>query len=154
FRALLLPEGGNNFQVRLQQPTFEAWLKKELAANVGYDQMVRDLLTVKLGGGGPLAFLSYSEPGPLPYSLAKEFKPENLAGSTARVFLGVNVECAQCHDHPFAKWKRDQFWGFAAFFAGVKSQRLQDFILPDGEDMAKHELPMPGTSKVVQARFL
>src|SRR5262249_21536713 len=88
------------------------------------------------------------------YYLAKEFKPENLAAGTARIFLGINVECAQCHHHPFADWKREQFWSFAAFFAGVKSQRLQDFLQPGNEDLEKHELTIPGTEKVMQAKFL
>ncbi len=155
WRSLLLPEAGNNFQVRLQQGAFESWLKKQLAANAGYDRMVRDLLTAPLGGGtGPLAVLGSLDSGPLPYYLAKEFKPENLAAGTARVFLGISVECAQCHNHPFADWKREQFWGFAAFFSGVKSQRLMDFLLPAGDDGERHELTIPGTSKVVQARFL
>ena len=70
------------------------------------------------------------------------------------MFLGVSVECAQCHNHPFADWKREQFWGFAAFFAGIKSQRQMDFLLPGGEDADKHELTIPGTDKVVQATFL
>jgi len=154
WRALLLPEAGNNFQVRLQQGGFETWLKKQVATNVAYDKMVRDLLTTPLGGGGPLALIAFTEPGPIPYYLAKEFKPENLAAGTARVFLGVNVECAQCHNHPFADWKREQFWAFAAFFSGVKSQRQQDFLLPDGEDAGKHSVTLPGTDKVIQARFL
>src|SRR5262249_44294226 len=42
-----------------------------------------------------------------------------LAGSTARLFLGVKIECAQCHKHPFADWTRTQFWEFAAFFINV-----------------------------------
>ncbi len=156
WRALLLPEANNNFQVRLQQGTFETWLKQQLAQNAGYDRMVRDLLTAPLGGNGNglLALTTLGQPGPLPFYLAKEFKAENLAAATARVFLGVNVECAQCHNHPFADWKREQFWGFAAFFAGVKSQRLQDFVLPNGEDAGKHELTMSGTDKVISARFL
>src|SRR5262249_38898338 len=109
WRALLLPEAGNNFQVRLQQGQFETWLKRQVARNVGYDQMVRDLLTASLGGGpGPLALAGFLEPGPGPFYLAKEFKPETLAASTARTFLGVSVECAQCHNHPFARWKREQ----------------------------------------------
>jgi hypothetical protein len=156
WRALLLPEANNNFQVRLQQGTFEAWLKQEVARNVGYDQMVRELLTANLGGNGNglLALASVGQPGPLPFYLAKEFKPENLAAATSRVFLGINVECAQCHNHPFADWKREQFWGFAAFYSGVKSQRLQDFVLPNGEEANKHELTIPGTEKVITARFL
>jgi hypothetical protein len=156
WRAQLLPEANNNFQVRLQQGAFETWLKQQVARNTGYDRMVRDLLTAPLGGNGNgvLALTTLGQPGPLPFYLAKEFKAENLAAATARVFLGVNVECAQCHNHPFADWKREQFWGFAAFFAGVKSQRLQDFVLPNGEDTSKHELTMSGTDKVVSARFL
>ena len=37
----------------------------------------------------------------------------------ARVFLGIRLECAQCHNHPFASWKREQFWSLAAFFADM-----------------------------------
>ena len=36
----------------------------------------------------------------------------------AAVWLGLTMGCAQCHDHPFDKWKRDEFWSYAAFFAG------------------------------------
>jgi len=154
WRAVLLPEAGNNFQVRLQQSGFEAWLKKQLARNAGYDQMVRDLLTTSIpNGGNPLASL-YGDSGPLAYYIAKELKPENLAASTARVFLGVSVECAQCHNHPFADWKREQFWSFAAFYSGIKAQKQMDFLLPGGDDAKKHELTIPGTGTVVQAKFL
>ncbi len=154
WRTRLLPEANNNFQVRIQQNSFEAWLRKQLARNAGYDAMVRELLTAPLGTGGfPFGALN-ADPGPLAYYVAKELKPENLAASTARMFLGVSVECAQCHNHPFAEWKREQFWGFAAFFAGVKTNRQMDFILPGAEDAAKHEMTIPGTSTVVQANFL
>jgi hypothetical protein len=155
WRSLLLPEAGNNFQIRLQQGGFENWLKKQLARNAPYDAMVRELLSAKIGGGGlnPLVAL-YGDGGALTYYLAKELKPENLAAGTARVFLGVSVECAQCHNHPFADWKKEQFWGLAAFFAGIKAQRQMDFLLPGGDDGAKHELTIPGTETVVQAKFL
>lgn len=155
WRALLLPEAGNNFQVRLQQGAFENWLKKQLSRNVGYDQLARDLVTAPIAQGlGGLAFAGAGAQGPLPYYLAKEFRPENLAAGTARVFLGVSVECAQCHNHPFADWKREQFWSFAAFFSGIKSQKQMDFLLPNGDDTQKRELTIPGTEKVVQAKFL
>ena len=66
--------------------------------------------------GGP------ADGSPAAFFQANEFRPENLAGSTARLFLGVQLECAQCHDHPFAKWTREQFWEYAAFFAGLPQQ--------------------------------
>jgi hypothetical protein len=154
-RALLIPEANNNFLVRLQQGDFEAWLKKRVAANIGYDQLTRDLLTAPIGGQG---FGNYfgggGEPTPLAFYTAKEFTPENLAAGTAKVFLGVSVECAQCHHHPFADWKREQFWSFAAFFSGVKSQRVMDFLLPGTEVPDSKSLTIPGTDKIVQAGFL
>ena len=42
--------------------------------------------------------------------------PENLAAAYIRVFLGVRLNCAQCHDHPLSDWKQKDFWGVAAFF--------------------------------------
>ncbi len=151
WRALMLPEAGNNFQVKLQQGRFEEWLKKQVAKNAGYDAVVHELISAKVGqegGGFPLAGL-VGTTGPLTYYLAKEYKPENLAAGTARVFLGISVECAQCHNHPFAEWKREQFWGFAAFFSGIQSQRLMDFLVPGTEDRMKHEISMPGTEKKI-----
>src|SRR5205085_369191 len=50
--------------------------------------------------------------------------PEDRAMSTAEVFLGVRVQCAQCHHHPFERWSQDDFWQFAAFFARVPGQTL------------------------------
>jgi hypothetical protein len=155
WRALLIPEANNNFLVRLQQGGFEGWVKQQVVRNAGYDQMVRDLLTAPVGGGvGALALFGNGDSTPLAFYSAKEFKAENLAAGTARVFLGVSVECAQCHHHPFADWKREQFWGFAAFFSGIRSQQLMDFLLPAAEEPNKRELAIPGTEKVVQAKFL
>src|SRR5262249_61479043 len=154
-RPLLIPEAGNNFQVRLQQGGFETWLRQRLARNAGYDQMARELLTAPISGRGGFPFGGPSANGdPLTFYLAKEFKPENLSAATARVFLGVSVECAQCHNHPFADWTREQFWGFSAFFAGIQSRRIQDFLAAEKEDPTKRQLPIPGTQKIAKARFL
>jgi hypothetical protein len=154
WRALLIPEAGNNFQVKLQQGGFEGWLKRRLARNAGYDQMVRELLTAKINQSNPQLAILGGGPSPVPFYLAKEFKPENISSGAARVFLGVSVECAQCHNHPFADWKREQFWSFTAFFAGINSKREMDFLMSLPDDPKKRELTIPGTTKVVKARFL
>ena len=60
---------------------------------------------------------------------AKESKPENLAAGVARVFLGIRLECAQCHNHPFASWKREQFWSLAAFFAEMPPEEPEDAVI-------------------------
>ena len=155
WRALLLPESDANIQSRFLAPGFESWLRKQLVKNAPYDEMVRELLTTPVG---PQAF----QPGRLggadanagAFYVAKELKPENVAAATSRLFLGVRLECAQCHNHPFASWKRDQFWGYAAFFAGLQRQGAGDFVQPGREVTDRRELTIPGTEKVVQAKFL
>jgi hypothetical protein len=158
WRALMLPEANASFQTRFLVPGFEAWLRKQLSQNAGYDQMVRELLTTPIGNQAAQPINLYGnqggEPNPIAFYLAKEVRPENLAASTARLFLGVRLECAQCHDHPFATWKREQFWGYAAFFAGLQRQEQGELAIPTREILDRRELAIPGSEKVVQASFL
>ena len=53
---------------------------------------------------------------------ANEAKPENVGAAVSRLFLGIKLECAQCHNHPFNDWKREQFWSMAAFFSGINGK--------------------------------
>jgi hypothetical protein len=126
WRALLIPD--KNTDGFFSQAETETWLRKQFAANKGYDKIVWELLALP---GDPARFYS-----------SKRNEPEGIGAATARLFLGVSIECAQCHDHPFAKWKREQFWEFAGFFAGFG----------DGED--RREIAISGGSKIVQASFL
>ncbi|MDB5351947.1 MAG: hypothetical protein JWN86_3194 [Planctomycetota bacterium] len=151
WRQLLLPDIEEAGQVA--PGGLDAWLRKKIAEDAGYDRIVREILSARLGGG--MDDMT-STPTPAAFYAARDGKPESLAGDTARAFLGLRVECAQCHNHPFAKWKREDFWGFAAFFAGVPQQ-------PDAavaatraprEDADRRELTIPGTSTVVKAVHL
>ena len=122
-----------------QQPALTTWLRQRIKDNVGYDRMVRELLTNPNGSVGSATV----------YYQANENKPENLAGSTARLFLGVKLECAQCHDHPFDKWTRTQFWEYAGFFTDLGQQPR-----PGDKPLTRGEIKIPSQNKVVQARFL
>ncbi|MFO0843805.1 MAG: DUF1553 domain-containing protein [Gemmataceae bacterium] len=153
WRNLLLPEGNVNFQVRFSLPGFEKWLRDWVVSGRGYDAMVTELLTTAIRPGGGALQIG-GAPGPAPFYSAKEFKPEEIAGAVARTFLGVNLSCAQCHNHPFADWKREQFWSFAAFFSGIKVQRRGDFVTAEAEKADSHEIEIPGTDKVVKAKYL
>jgi hypothetical protein len=133
-----LPQGDAQFENL--KPQFLDWLRGRLRQDAPYDRMVREVLGAAgaaeesgRGGGTLRLFLQ-----------ANEFKPENLAGSVSRLFLGVSLECAQCHDHPSAAWKRGQFWDFAAFFAGGPEDR-------PGRLLA---LSDPGTKRPASPRFL
>jgi hypothetical protein len=155
WRSLLLPETTNNIQASILTPGFEGWLRAKLQQNTPYDAMVRELLTVQMDGRGRNPFgQPNGGPSPIAFYLTKEVKPENLAAAISRLFLGVKIECAQCHNHPFAEWKRDQFWSLAAFFAGLQRQGNGDFVAAGREMMDRRELTIPGTERVVQAAFL
>jgi Protein of unknown function (DUF1549)/Protein of unknown function (DUF1553) len=158
WRSLFLPEAATSpLGIRLA-PRFDDWLRKQLAANAGYDRMVRELLTAPLSREAMMSAYalggSQRDVTPLAFYAAKELKPENLAASTSRLFLGVRLECAQCHNHPFATWKREQFWGYATFFAGVQSENPGAVAIPRQEMLDKRALTIPGTDRLVQARFL
>jgi hypothetical protein len=149
WRGLLLPEADTNLQIRVQGPAFERWLRNWLASERGYDWMVRELLTAPTQPGMG-RFASGSELGI--FYVAKENKPEELAATASRLFLGINIGCAQCHNHPFANWKKEQFWSFAAFFSEVQPRRD-----PRARQRARSglaELVIPGTEKVARAKFL
>lgn len=157
WRNWMMPEANATIQARIAIPNFQAWLRSNLVQNTPYDQLVRDILTVPVTGGGMqnLYTMNQNDGNPGAYYLAKEMKAENIAASTSRLFLGVRLECAQCHNHPFADWKRDQFWGYAAFFAGLEGGRAQgDAIVSAPENTNKKEIKIPGTEKVVRAAFL
>jgi hypothetical protein len=156
WRAALVPEVTAVPEARVFQRGFEAWLRQRFRENARYDAWVRELLTVPVSADPELptpAMRRPEDPNPLAFYAVKDAKPENLAAATSRVFLGVQIECAQCHDHPFAKWTRDQFWNTAAFFAGV-DRHGDGVFAPIAEAAGRREIaPAPG-KKPVPALFL
>jgi hypothetical protein len=157
WRDLLLPELMASIQNRAIGQGFDIWVRNQLVKNIPYDQMVRELLTTKLQPQvGRLAVIrgQQGQANPGAFFQLKELKPENLAAATSRLFLGVRLECAQCHNHPFAQWKREQFWQLAAFYSGMRSSQQNGFAFLEGEDQARRQIPIPGTERTVQATFL
>src|SRR5262249_44352084 len=156
WRAELLPEIATEREAVAFQRVFESWLRERFRAGVGYDQIVRELLTVPIAAEGrdPEPVLRDPErPNPLAFFAVKAARPENLAAAVTRSMLGIRLECAQCHNHPFAKWKREQFWRQAAFFAGIRKQG-DGLFAPLTETAERHEISASGTSKLLQAVFL
>ncbi|MCE9566291.1 MAG: DUF1549 and DUF1553 domain-containing protein [Planctomycetes bacterium] len=156
WRAALAPETTAIPEARVFRFGFEAWLRLKFRANTPYDSLVRELLTASLStdAENPTPALRRPEdPNPLAFYAVKEAKPENLAAATTRVFLGVQIECAQCHDHPFGKWTRDQFWNQAAFFAGVGRQG-EGVFAPIAEDLTVRQITPGMGKKPVAALFL
>lgn len=162
WRRLLIPEQAASFDIRGQAGGFDGWLTKQIAKNVRFDRFARELLTVpfaadRIRGSKSAAMnrpeqTSPNDATPTAFYTAKEGKPENLASSTARIFLGVRIECAQCHDHPQGHWTREQYWSYAAFFAGLSRPPEAGSAIREIFD--KREMTIPGSSQVVEAEFL
>ena len=89
---------------------YERWLKDQIARNRPWDELVYDLLSAE----GSIA-----SSGPAGYLLRDPGMPLDNLSNTLNVFLGANVACAQCHDHPLADWTQREFYELAAFFGAT-----------------------------------
>lgn len=102
------------------------WLRQAFYTNMPYDQFVRELISAQGNSqeNGAVVFLaSHLNDGAIP-----------ATSITSRLFLGRQVQCTQCHDHPFNDWKQAQFWGMNAFFRGTRRQgnAMNGVTLTDG----------------------
>jgi len=155
-----LPQSLTNPQFVFTGNQFEDWLKRKYAANVPLDKIARELLTAKVqvGQRGQVAFDQNANPDTLALAAfyqANEVKPEQIGSTASRIFLGVKLECAQCHDHPFATYTREQFWQFAAFFGEFTPlpPTSPSFVGPLLPNHDTNRLTIPNTTRTITARF-
>lgn len=106
-----------DMRARLNERSFVDWMTTQLNDNTSWDQIATELITatgdVRENGNTALIF-------------AHQGDPAELAAETSRIFLGVQIQCANCHDHPTDKWKRDSFHELAAFFPRVRVRQIRD----------------------------
>src|SRR5205807_3839056 len=104
-------------------PSFELWLVEQFKANKPWDATVRAILSAE---GGIKIGEPDAENGAAAFLLAHlgEDQAEERAAETARVFLGIQIQCAQCHDHPFDAWKQRQFHELAGYFARLRARPM------------------------------
>lgn len=154
WKHVLIPEVEADFNFIYFAPMFESWLRVQLIENRPYNEMVYEILTTSLDGQSLYVDVN-SAVNPAAYFQAKETKPENLAAATARMFLGTRIECAQCHNHPFDSWTREDFWSYAAFFANLQREAGQPgFVAAISEFFGSRKLQIPDTDQYVGPRFL
>lgn len=142
--------------------SFEEWLYEQLRANRSWGEITRSILTAE----GELRFTlnkPTAENGALFFLVAHDGdEAEERAAETSRVFLGIQIQCAQCHNHPSEKWTREQFHEFAAYFSRIKFEQLFDekklagvqlITLPDREHKVV-SLTNPDVTSLAHPRFL
>ncbi|MGP0066297.1 MAG: DUF1549 domain-containing protein [Isosphaeraceae bacterium] len=100
---------------RVRFDALEDWLADQFQANKPWDEIAARMIT---------ATGRNDESGAVAFPLAYEAQPVEMAGEVSRIFMGVQIQCAQCHDHKTDSWKRQQFHEFAAFFAGARPRQV------------------------------
>src|SRR5262249_8209515 len=95
---------------------FHAWLRRAFVDQKPLNELARDLVA---GRGS-----TYAHPAANYYRALRD--PYTRAEATAQVFLGLRVQCAKCHNHPFDRWTQSDYHGLAAFFARVQYRILEN----------------------------
>jgi len=104
---------GRGAPQRVSRTGMEKFFREAFAKNRPWNEIVVDIVT---------ASGHYEENGAVNYTLAQMQNADEgvqLTAMTARLFLGLQVQCTQCHNHPFNKWQQDQFWEYNSFFRQV-----------------------------------
>lgn len=157
WRNALIPAANSQAQFRGLIPGFDAWLWKHMADSTPYDEFVREIITANASGPNAAGPVLDAANSPVAFFAVRELKPENLATGTSRAFLGVRLDCAQCHDHPFDKWRQDQFWSMAAFYSGFQSESGEPdgpMLMASQENVNVRSIKVPQTGDIVPAIFL
>lgn len=135
---------------------FHDWLRMQIAS----DRPMKEWIAELVSSTGS----TYENPPASFYRTHRD--PEVAAESVAQVFLGVRIQCAKCHNHPFDRWKQDDYYGLAAYFTTVERKQIDN---KPNDALDKHvitgdevisltekspEIRHPGRSKMVSPRGL
>ena len=123
---------------------YSNWLANKIADNVPINEIVRDILGATGG--------TFSTPATNFYQLEPD--TQKTAENVAQIFLGLRIQCAQCHNHLFDRWTMDDYYGFTAFFAQIGRKKGEDYretiVFNRGGGEVKH----PVGGRVMAPKFL
>ena len=140
--------GYSTSKQRASTALFSGWIRDSLAENKPYDQFVAEIITASGS--------QYENPPALWYRTVR--KPSEYVESVAQAFLGVRVQCAQCHHHPTERWSQEDYFSFAAIFARVgRKGGFVDAEVPTDEIIFlndRGEMRHPRTNAILEPRPL
>lgn len=123
---------------------YSEWLKEQMESGVPLDKMFKELI----GSSGS----SFDDPAVNFYLVEQD--TNKISENVAQSFLGIRMQCAQCHNHPFDRWTMDDYYGFTAFFTQISRKRGSDYrdwlVFNRGSGESKH----PVTGQNVPPKFL
>jgi hypothetical protein len=145
--GMLLPRDSGNR--RLKSEPLQDWLAAKFNTNTPWNQLVSELVT---------ASGTQDKNGAVTFFVGNP-TPDKVTDTVTRLFLGVQLQCAQCHNHPFTSWKQTEYWGMAAFFMKVKTDNpnkaaKQGGSLGVSEGAGGRKVKLPEGAKIVPAKFL
>jgi hypothetical protein len=149
WQTLLIPKNSDNR--RLNAAPMGQWLEENFNKNRPWDQMVHDLIT---------ATGAQDKNGATTFYIANA-TADKMTDEVTKVFLGVQLQCAQCHNHPFTAWKQTEYWGMAAFFTKVQTTRPQAAArqgtpptVQETDRPRRGRAGLPESAKIVPPKFL
>jgi hypothetical protein len=146
--SMLLPRNSDNR--RLQSEPLHRWLAESFNSNKPWSKLASELIT---------ATGTQDEKPAVTFFMANP-TPDKVTDTVTRLFLGVQLQCAQCHNHPFTSWKQDEYWAMAAFFSKVRMNGRVKGAAKKGVSLMVSEagqgkaLKRPISAKNVPPKFL
>ncbi len=152
WQALLLPRNTETRRMMAMFPHLVTWLAQQFNSDAGWDKIARGVLT---------ASGEVNKTGPTVYWLANG-TADKATDNVTRMFMGIQLQCAQCHNHPFTEYKRDDYWRMAAFFLKVQPDGNPRQAARNGGSISIGEVAgrpnrrrrLPESAKILPAKFL
>ncbi len=120
------------------------WIQEQVAKNRPMNELVQEILSANGG--------TFSNPATNYYQNERETL--KVAENVAQVFMGMRIQCAQCHNHPFDRWTQDDYYGFAAFFSQIGRKRGEDPRETIVYDRRGGDIRHPVGGRVMPPKFL
>ena len=124
----LVGQGTNSNNREYNASLFRNWLESSFQKNRPYGELVKEMIA----GTGTVY-----QNAALNFAGRRDHKPSDLAGAVSKAFLGVQIQCAQCHDHPYEELTQTDFQSFAAFWARTTARRVEIPYATLGKAQAK-----------------
>lgn len=144
--SLLVQRTSDNRRVNFD--SMRTWLTGQFAANVPWDKLVTEMLTAT----------GDQEKAPAVGFFLSNNTVDKMTDEVAKAFLGVQLQCAQCHDHKFNDWKQTEYWAMAQFFMKVQVGGLGKEQTPgiqETQNVRRNKMnPLPESAKAVEPKFL
>jgi hypothetical protein len=146
WQGLLLSR--NSDSRRVQRQPFTDWITEQFEKNRPYNEIVRAIVTAD----GP------QDKNPATTFWLTQVTVDRMTDTIGKVFMGSQIQCAQCHNHPFTGWKQEEYWGMAAFVMKVAARppgnkQTESPVVKETPKVVKGRKNLPESVKFVDAKF-